>query len=118
LNSGDALTFPRLEGSSVVDKEKTSEKLCTVLMIFSSVFADKGDPCEAYALHLAKQLPRQIQLAEGIEGGAVMTREGTEVLEWWCKECLVTQEVPDVAGPDSKYRMNVEFLRLLQKFES
>jgi hypothetical protein len=42
LNSGDALTFPRLEGSSVVDKGKTSEKLYTVLMIFSSVCRQRG----------------------------------------------------------------------------
>jgi hypothetical protein len=42
LNFGDALIFPCLDGSSVVDKEKTSEVLYAVLMISALYLQTKG----------------------------------------------------------------------------
>jgi hypothetical protein len=86
-------------------------------MIFSSIFAE-GNSCQAYALHSAEQLPRPIRSTEGIEGGAVMIRDGTGAPEWLYKEDLVTREVRDAAGPESKDRTNVDVLKLLLKSDS
>lgn len=74
---------------------------------------------DALTLPPLERSSRPLRSTEGIEGGtSAMAREGTEALEWSCKEHLITQEVRDAVGPDSEDQMNVESLTLLLKNDS